>query len=117
MGLSVVSLVVLALALHHIDCWKPISNSAAYSLHQTFPDFTKDSVSRSAHNQIKIDPSSSVLNTFKKSIEFIDNVSASVGFAKAKPLSQSSLKKIKNRSKGTSSTVLRYILSLRSCLL
>lgn len=82
MCLKVISLVVLVLhSLQQTDCWKPISNSAAYSLQQTFPDYAEESVSRSAHSIIhhSNDASGSVLNSFKNS-EHIGDVSASVGF-------------------------------------
>lgn len=78
MCFKVFSFVVLTMcSLQQTDCWKPISNSAAYSLQQTFPDYTKESVSRSAHNIIhhSDDASGSVLNSFKNS-EHIGDVSA-----------------------------------------
>lgn len=67
-------------SLGQSECWNPISSAAAYSLHQTFPDYTEESVSRSAHNIIhhSNDAAGSVLNSFKNS-EHTGDVSASVG--------------------------------------
>lgn len=75
---KVASFVVLMLHFfQQTDCWKPISSSAAYSLQQTFPDFSKESVSRSAHTIIhhSNDASGSVLNSFKNN-EHAGDVSA-----------------------------------------
>lgn len=77
---KVASFVVLLLYFfQQTDCWKPISSSAAYSLQQTFPDFSKESVSRSAHTIIhhSNDASGSVLNSFKNN-EHAGDVSALV---------------------------------------
>lgn len=72
--------------LSQVDCWKPISHPASFSVYQTFPDLESDSISRSSNNNaIQKDSVDSLLDSFNKN-DFADDVSNFVELRKAEAL-------------------------------
>lgn len=59
--------------LSQVECWKPISHPAAYTVYQTFPDHASEPVAHNS-NAIQKDSVDSLLDSFNKN-DFINDVS------------------------------------------
>lgn len=64
--------------LSHVDCWTPVTNPAAYTVHQTFADRDSKAISRSSSsNFLASDSVDTLLDSFNKNV-YTDDVSESV---------------------------------------